>query len=301
MPGAVQSFGRPNDQFTIIANAFLRDDRIKPSAFRIAVYVLSHSANFRLTQGLIASVLGMNETTIRRAFKELEELRYLVRVPTRDERGHRAADDLYLSQEPFTDELAQSLPGNSQGWESQAGESQHWDSPPPKKSIHSKKTKEQEDHEETSPPGDGGLFPADPEDLSRKSIDLDLEFEGWWKQYPRKVGKGQALRAYKGARKGASLEELANGLRRASIAWEAARTAPQYVPHASTWLNGQRWLDDPAAIAHAGDARGAYRNDAWDRDAAAERDEDGYTEEDRMIMEKYGAKIGYGNSNAPAK
>lgn len=71
---------------------------------------------------------------------------------------------------------------------------------------------------------------------------LSSEFDDFWKQYPRKVGKGAALKAYAKARKendhatliGAVLAQRAWGI------W----TEERFIPHASTWLNEQRWLDE---------------------------------------------------------
>ncbi len=80
-----------------------------------------------------------------------------------------------------------------------------------------------------------------PKNLSRSSAVADGEFEAWWKEVPRKVGKGQARKAYRLARKKASLEELLLSIRR----YAAGRDGedPQYTVHPATWLNGERWLD----------------------------------------------------------
>lgn len=274
---------------------------VGPATRRLVLLALADSAN---DDGVcwpsvetLARKAGCGVSSARRACQELEADGFLVREE-RDANGRQRSNLYRLSLSAIEGaqiERAPKLSGTGRPDRAGGGAQIERQNP-------NRETKEGTPTTETSPPADGGLFPAPLEPAAPKPEELLAEeFEAWWKAYPRKVGKGAAQKAYKSARKDACPEELANGLRRASIAWEAARTAPQYVPHASTWLNGQRWLDDPAAIAHAGDARGAYRNDAWDRDAAAERDEDGYTEEDRMIMEKYGAKIGYGNSNAPAK
>lgn len=88
------------------------------------------------------------------------------------------------------------------------------------------------------------------ERISCASADAEreAEFEAWYAAYPRKRGKGQALKAYRLARKSASAEELLEGLTR-QVASLTARGA-EFVPYPATWLNGQRWLDEvdlPAA------------------------------------------------------
>lgn len=68
-------------------------------------------------------------------------------------------------------------------------------------------------------------------------------FEDFWTAYPRKIGKGAARKAFAAAIKKATIEEISSGLnnqREALLAKEQ-----KYIPHASTWLNGERWNDDP--------------------------------------------------------
>ena len=75
--------------------------------------------------------------------------------------------------------------------------------------------------------------------------DFDREFETeFWPSYPRKVGKGQALKAYRAARKQSDCQTITAGARR--YAAERAGQDQQFTRHAATWLNGQGWLDEPA-------------------------------------------------------
>lgn len=84
---------------------------------------------------------------------------------------------------------------------------------------------------------------------------LDSEFDGFWGAYPRKVGKQAARKAYRAARKVASLDAIAAGLR---AQLPDLRTRDLHlVPHPSTWLNQRRWEDDPRAAAQP---RGGPRN-----------------------------------------
>lgn len=84
---------------------------------------------------------------------------------------------------------------------------------------------------------------------------VDEEFAGFWNAYPRKVAKQAALRAYRAARKVASLEAIAAGLR---AQLPDLRTRDSHlIPHAATWLNQHRWEDDPRAAAQP---RGGPRN-----------------------------------------
>jgi hypothetical protein len=78
-------------------------------------------------------------------------------------------------------------------------------------------------------------------------VGVAAEFDGFWAAYPRKVGKPKARLAYAAARKRASLEEIAAGLR-AQLPDMRVRE-PGFIPHPTTWLNQDRWADDPGAAA----------------------------------------------------
>ena len=69
--------------------------------------------------------------------------------------------------------------------------------------------------------------------------DFDPDFDRWWAAYPRKVDKGTARTAYGKARRKATAEQLLHGLHRAK--WNADQ---RFIPHPTTWLNGERWLDE---------------------------------------------------------
>ena len=65
------------------------------------------------------------------------------------------------------------------------------------------------------------------------------EFDRFWSAYPRKVGKGDARRAWSKALKKASAGEII--ARAEQYAWPEDR---QFIPHPATWLNAERWTDE---------------------------------------------------------
>lgn len=71
------------------------------------------------------------------------------------------------------------------------------------------------------------------------------EFELWYRFYPHKVGKADAAKAFKAARRLADLDTLIEGVRRYVNAKRP--DAPYCNP--GTWLRQQRWLDQPATVA----------------------------------------------------
>jgi hypothetical protein len=98
------------------------------------------------------------------------------------------------------------------------------------------------------------------------------EFDGFWKAYPRRVGKPEALKAYVRARsgyttttRGVKVEHppvekraVAQGLGQWLRAWDGV--ALELVPHPTTWLNQRRWEDTPPAAAQAASAHARTRN-----------------------------------------
>jgi uncharacterized protein YdaU (DUF1376 family) len=65
-------------------------------------------------------------------------------------------------------------------------------------------------------------------------------FAEFWAAYPRKEGKAKAEKAHKAALRKIKHPEMMAAL--AKFPWPADR---QFIPHAATWLNGERWLDQP--------------------------------------------------------
>ncbi len=73
---------------------------------------------------------------------------------------------------------------------------------------------------------------------------IDAEFSTWWETVVwRKVGKGQAIRAWRAARKKTDADTLTD----AAFTYRAqtANDDPEYQKHPATWLNGECWLDEP--------------------------------------------------------
>lgn len=93
-----------------------------------------------------------------------------------------------------------------------------------------------------------------------KRNDFERDFETFWRAYPRRIGKGQARRAFASATRKASLETMLAALGR--VRWPADK---QRIPHPATWLNGERWHDDPTAIARDAVPRGRHADTAQDR------------------------------------
>lgn len=76
-------------------------------------------------------------------------------------------------------------------------------------------------------------------------LDNDPDFTAFWDAYPKKVGKGQARRAWSSMlKKGADPDEVVAAVEAFAKSCADAGTDPKFIPHPSTWLNGERWSDE---------------------------------------------------------
>jgi hypothetical protein len=73
--------------------------------------------------------------------------------------------------------------------------------------------------------------------------EVDPDVEALYQAYPRKVCRGQAIRAIKFALKKERYEVLLDAVRRYALSRRGQD--PKYTAHPATWFNGQRWLDEP--------------------------------------------------------
>lgn len=89
---------------------------------------------------------------------------------------------------------------------------------------------------------DGKPIPDSKPDINTDKRVID-HFEDWWKEYPRKIGKGKAEENY--------LEVVKSGRVTESVLLRSIRQTDfgddvQFIPHPATWLTQERWLDEPA-------------------------------------------------------
>lgn len=79
----------------------------------------------------------------------------------------------------------------------------------------------------------------EPKDLDHPADD---RFDEFWGTVPRKVGKGAARKAWAKAVKKADPQVIIEGMRRYR---DDPNREDEFTAHPSTWLNAERWDDDP--------------------------------------------------------
>ncbi len=101
--------------------------------------------------------------------------------------------------------------------------------------------------------------------LAQVGSDDDPDFTAFWAAYPRKIGKGQARKAWRSAIIGRRVEakDVVIASERYRDAVRLNGTEPQYIPHPATWLNGERYNDAPE-INESRPQRGQAEEYDWD-------------------------------------
>lgn len=205
---------RFENHFTQIPNQWLRDNRIGFRAKGVLAYLLSHKSGWRTSLSHLAEVGNDGRDSIRSAVLELEKFGYIIRRRLRD-KGQLAGAEWELC-DPFDDSPITENPTQENPTQEN----------PTVKNTNIKKINILEDQ--------------------YKEISIQDNFELFWKMYPRKTGKGLAKTAYLKAIQKIDYQKL--WLSCKNYAEDPHLPEPQFIPHASTWLNQERWLDGPLPI-----------------------------------------------------
>ena len=119
------------------------------------------------------------------------------------------------------------------------------------------KNREEKNRSNTPPPPageDGNGAPKEVEQdghgsgqsgqMSHES-DLPEGFETFWKTYPRKTAKANALKAWAKLKPNAELiSKIMQSVAYHCLCADWLKDDGQYIPHPATWLNGKRWEDE---------------------------------------------------------
>lgn len=199
-------------QFTQLPNAWVRDKRLSYKARGLLAELMSHSPGFEVSRERLSRNGQDGDRAIRTAIQELEDAGYLERSQSRHEDG-RMGPAIWITKDPFAPSVhyppADNPPAGNAGV----------------KNTIEKKTEEKKD---------------------LAQVKLERLFAEFWSVYPRKVGKGAALKAFVKAASAADAYLIVEGA--VKLATDPNLPPVQFVPHAATWLNREGWLDDPYPV-----------------------------------------------------
>ena len=197
-----------DDNYTQIPNAWLRDKRLSLGARGLLAQLLSHRPGWSVSQDRLAAANNCGRDKVRRHIQELMAAGYLARsdVQQHDDAGRLAGYDYVTVDPPLYDFPTK---GN------------------PTQGNHTAKNT-----------------------ISKNTINLEVTasavnaaFDEFWGTYPNRLGKGEARRAFAKAVEQVGVQRVLDGVRR--LAADPNLPPRQYVPRAATWLNQERWDDDP--------------------------------------------------------
>jgi hypothetical protein len=208
-----------DDQFVQIPNAWMRDSRLSLKARGLMAQIMTHREDWSLSINRLALDNGEGKHAIRQAISELERYGYLVRDQVNDK---RFAEAIWTTHDPFDLPLSEKPLSEIPLSENQA-------------------TKNNTLLEEQ-------LLEEHTKNTKAKEL-----FEEFWAEYPRKVDRAKALRAFKSALTRATFEQILAG----AIAYknDTARK-PEFTKYPATWLNADSWENE---IAPSPDSEAAER------------------------------------------
>ncbi|MBS4077671.1 hypothetical protein ACEK06_06200 [Pseudomonas brenneri] len=222
---------RPEGNFYLLNKAISEDQRLSWGARGMLVFLLGKPDHWEVSThhliGQTKDCLGKasGRDAVRGLIRELEQAGYLQIFLERAEGGEFGGRSYTVSESPATD-----YPGPVEP------------SPvnPPLVSIEGKQ----------------GLNKAASTEKPMVENGLAEAFEVFWKLYPNKKSKKDARKAWEKLKPSADLRQtLMTALGNHRISRDWTKDDGQYVPMASTWLNGERWTDElapaPAAKASA--------------------------------------------------
>lgn len=219
-----------NKNYTVMSNYHLKETEMSLKAKGLLSVILSLPPEWDYSIAGLVAISKENETAIKSALRELKQFGYLKitkHLPNETESGRiEYSYDIY-------EEPSEALIEEFQSLEKQGAENQPLENPG-QLNINNQITKNKIIKNKTN---DQPAKPADSE--------LAAEFEELWRQYPRKQGKTNALKAYVKARK-AGIDKLTvqNGIAAYNAQITANNTNIKYVKQGSTWFAQHCWDDE---------------------------------------------------------
>jgi len=200
-PGIFRGKLEFENQFTQIHNAWVRDPKITYKAKGLLTNLLSHEVGYTITIGQIIRESGDGKQSVRSALEELIKAGYLETKRTTDARGYNAGLAYFIKD-----------PTNPKS-ENPTLDNPTLDNQTALENNLTKNTNKQENSD---------------------------KFDEFWNNYPKKLSKAQALKAWKAAIKRKPDTEIIEAVKAYSL---GKLPNVQFIPLASTWLNNDRWDD----------------------------------------------------------
>jgi hypothetical protein len=257
----IRRVNRPADDFTMIRNEFVRDDRLSFKARGLGAWLMSHAAGWETSAAAIAKACGCGREQVRTALLELERHRYLRRVQERTPGGTLGQSVYEVQCTPFDEES----PGGDRDPVSRRRLVR-----PRETEQHKKTTSKKTTQQQKNTPSGGATADAAPRSLEPSPIHEQRQEDAVAPpaetlalfdpppsvkaQKPREPSAGTVVAAfvdaYRKAHSGADPVKAAIGrvARDAKMLIETGRAAPQELEKAATEMGGTSYNNLPVSL-----------------------------------------------------
>lgn len=236
---------RKKNGFTQISNALFEDPKLSWKAKGILGYLLSRPNNWKINKTDLYKRATEGRDAMQKGLNELRENGYLHVYPNY-ENGKLNGWIWEYDDTPFMPEVLNSSTTENQ---QETGEIVLNSSTTENQYDRNSERQKTSTYNNTSTNNtNNNKTKAKKNKISeaKNSPDLEVEFEQFWDIYPRRVKREPAFNAFKKARKVKKVpyETIINGLYRYIKYLEENCKEEEFITHASTWLNQQRWEDN---------------------------------------------------------
>lgn len=228
--------------YTVMSNHHLRDKRLSLKAKGLLSVILSLPEDWDYTIAGLSAITDTGKDAISAALKELEKSGYISRSRIRTEGGQLGGTQYIIREIPV--EASQPMAG----FPVQAEPAQEEPTQENPTQLITKGSITDESNPPVSP--ETGEPPKEPKGRKKGKAKADAEvssndFDRFWAAYPLKVGKKKARDAF--AKVKAPVETLLAALEVQKKSPQWVKDGGAYIPHPTTWLNGERWADEVKA------------------------------------------------------
>jgi len=199
MSGVYKIYRHDSQPFAQVPNSAIRDPQISPNAFRLLAYLMSHKEGYELTYGQIERQTTLGRYAINEAIRVLTDKGWLRTERTKKDNGQFGPTSFHILDPEVVDSVAD---------DSSAGHSTMEQPTDIKNTNYLEKTKDKEKHLKG--------------------------FDEFWKLYPKKIAKADAIKAWNKATKKKTADEL---LKLTKAYAEGKLPEDKYIPYPASWLN----------------------------------------------------------------
>lgn len=99
------------------------------------------------------------------------------------------------------------------------------------------------------------------QNATHDEFDKEVHFDIFWKEYPKKINRKKAKdKFFKICKDEENFNKIMNGLKKYKQTPQWKKDNGEFIPHPTTWLNGERWNDE-IEVKESGECKKCYTED----------------------------------------